>query len=180
MNIKDIEQYITLQEPRNYYHLLPKDHEIVKDAIAFENDPENGNRSADKYIQDKYGARYRTWGTSRQNGKCVDVDIKDANYMGIFVRVEYRGFTFPMMCEADGTVDIVHFVFDYWQSSSNWQKLCTKPNGTLDDIHTLAMKMIAESKRKMMNYYNKLIKDTKADYREKLDVVNALLKDAAK
>jgi len=90
----------------------------------------------------------------------------------------YKNLTFMFEATKDGEINRSYLAYWLFQGYSSHQELSLC--NSLEEYYDKARKLVEKDKRQIMNHYNKLIKETKITYRNKLAEVNAVLEGKAK
>lgn len=172
MNEKEFEPYITKTfENRAFYRRMEQTEEPIKTMIEKQFDT---FKQCEDFLGNPYNSKYSLGWVSRSNNVITRIEMFERNYYGFMYQVVYKGLFFNFECTVDGEVNRPYFVYNGFKSSSGWLEMGCFEN--MDSFYNYAIKVIRDDKRQIMNHYNKLIKDAKVDYRERLVKINALLK----
>ena len=172
MNIKAFEPYITKTfESYSFYRRMEQTEEPLKTMVEKQFD---NFKQCEDFIGNPYYSKYSLGWVSRSGNKITRIEMYERNCQGKMYQVAYKGLMFNFQCTIDGEINRPYFVYSTYRSSSSWIE--TANWETIDAFYNSALKIVQDDKRAIMNHYNKLIKETKQDYRERLAKVNAVLK----
>ena len=188
MNIKEIdERYITKKENDSFYTPLTFNKgeplfEEAKEATGFD------YKKMEEWVANKFGFNER----HRQNyimdgiGYSGEVKKENADYLGLLqfipnglrYDVEYKKVKLSFDVLPDGTIAKAIVIHDFFGTLMQGYISVRYTKKTLDEYYDFAISEIKKDKRRIMTNFNKLIKETKAEYRDRLSKVNEVLKGA--
>lgn len=186
MNIKEIdERYITKKENASFYSPLTFNKgeplfEEAKEATGFD------YKKMEEWVANKFGFDER----HRQNyimdgiGYSGNVEKENADYFcllqhipnGFTYDVLYKNVHFSFAVLPDGTIAKAIVIHNFFGVLMQGYVSVRYTNKTLDEYYAFAISEIKKDKRRIMTHFNKLIKETKAEYRDRLTKVNEVLK----
>lgn len=177
MNIESVKQYIIKTiENYSFYRRLAQAEEPVKTLLEkqFSEWQDIGNYLFEHYSKNDYSLGW----VSKSGNETTRIELFQRNCLGTLYQLEYRKVSFNAECTLNGEINRIYLVYNGFRSHSGWIELFG--NETIDSLYNSAIEIVRKDKREIMNHFNKLIKDTKIDYRERLSKVNAVLKQASK
>ena len=188
MNIKEIdERYITEKENAYFYTPLTFKKgeplfEEAKEATGFD------YAKMEEWVRNKFGFDER----HRQNyimdgiGYSGEVEKENADYFrllqfipnGFTYDVQYKNVRFSFDVLPNGTIAKAIVIHNFFGALMQGYVSVRYTKKTLDEYYDFAISEIKKDKRRIMTHFNKLIKETKAEYRDRLSQVNEVLKGA--
>lgn len=184
MNIKEIdERYITQKVNDSFYvEVQVKENNPlfleIKEATNFD------YPKMEEWVRNKFGFDEHHYQNCLMNGIGYygDKSKTDTIYMlknvpdGFKCSVQYKKVKMSFNVMPDGTIAKAFVIHEFFGTLMQGYKEIGVRHETLDEFYASAINEIKKDKRRIMTHFNKLIKETKAEYRDRLKEVNAILK----
>ena len=187
MNIKEIdERYITEKKIQHFYapvKFTEKDPLFleIKEATGFDWE------KMEEWVKVKFGLDSKThWQNYHlesylSNGSIETiyaVNLRQYIPNGLSYNVQYKKVQFSFDVMPDGTIAKAFIIYRFFGPLAQDHMNIGVNYKTLEDLYNSAIFEIKKDKRRIMTHFNKLIKETKAEYRDRLSKVNEVLKGA--
>ena len=173
MNLKDINDYL-VENPRadTFWRDVKKEEPIYVDAMKLAGKDCKDTVGVYKRIEEFVmgdGRHFSFEGYCTNNAIITNLHIR-ASCDGFYIKFCFKGVTYRGYTLQDGTIEKVH----YYILNNDFTGYHI---ANLDELVEETKQNATRVKRERMAYYNKLIKETKQEYRDALTELNAILKE---
>lgn len=184
MTLKDVQEYATNGVLKDKFsRILKQDEPLIKELLSL---GIKGYKKIEEYVSD-YSFKERgnrnvyVLSSIWSSGDTIkQIRVYERNYEGYRFLIEYKGLSYVVYATLDGEIQTMSLSYWLFRGTNSHIDLDVNDCKTIDDVNKKSLDILFDNKRKVMNYYNREIKKLKKEYREDLDKINNIIKEASK